>query len=252
MIYNLSLDDLIPFYDNFSLLYRLIKTFPEIKINIFIPIQARSYRGMKNILDYPAWCTKVRGLPKENVEFGLHGWFHHLSDSTPEFANLSKEEANQLLKRCEDALEKVGIPFKQGFRPPGWIMSRGSYEACEELEYIYIADNAYCYPYFEYREIKVPRIFINRDLAYEGMIRPFYQSVLYFPDRARYCLQYGHFISRAKNNFKLGNFYKIVRTIKSLSQVSFKFLSEIGMDMRLRGWSILPISMREESCLLNE
>jgi len=254
VIYNLSLDDLLPFNTDFSLLYRLIKAFPGIKINIFIPIQGRSYRGMRNILDYPAWCEKVQKLPKKNIEFGLHGWFHHLNDSksTPEFANLSQKEAAQLLKRCENALERAEIPFSRGFRPPGWIMSKGSYEACKELEYVYIADNASCYPYSEYEDIRIPRIFVNRDLAYERIIRPFYQSALYFPDRAKYCFQYGHFTSKAKNNFNESNLRKIVRIIKSLPQVDFRFLSELGAEMRLRGWSILPTQIREMQCLQSE
>lgn len=228
--YNLNFDDLLPCYSDFTLLERLVQLFPEIKITIFMPINNRDW-GNKNILDYPKWCRKIAQLPSANFEIALHGYYHCLNDrvETPEFKYLLKEEAIDLLLRCEDAFKRARIKFIRGFRPPRWEMSKGTEQALEELDYLFLSDSPRFYE--EHQDIRVPRIFPNSDIKDNEEyieVKPYKHLLL---DSREFYIHRGHLVSHADNNLTKDTFDNVVKTIVSFSNVKFKFLSEIALDL---------------------
>lgn len=229
--YNLNLDDLLPRYTDFSVLYKVLRVVPDIKVTVFMPISSRDWGQGKNyILDHPYWCRKVASLPSKNFEFSCHGWEHHLRDKTPEFKCLSQADATVLLEQCERAFARAGIPFVKGFRPPCWEMSEGTERALENLGYLYLSDSPRFYE--EHKDIKIPRIFSNDDIG-QGRtyaeVKPFVGSGI-LPDPGRYCIQRGHLVSDLRNNLTAINLQRVINTVRSLRSVEFKFLSEIAQE----------------------
>lgn len=229
--YNLSLDDLLPCYQDFALLEKLIWSLPRIKVTVFVPVNSRDRgEGKNNILDYPEWCQRVAQLPAGNLEFAIHGYCHHDAAGTPEFRNLSQGEATRLLLQCEAAFRKAGIRCSKGFRPPRWEMSQGTARALEELGYLYLSDNPELYE--AHQDIKIPRLFPNSDIRENEeyhLVKPFKRLLL---DSRRYYLHRGHLVSRCRNNLTQDTFDNIVRTVESFSKVEFRFLSEIAEEVK--------------------
>jgi peptidoglycan/xylan/chitin deacetylase (PgdA/CDA1 family) len=228
--YNLNLDDLLPCYTDFSLLRKLVQVVPGIKVTIFMPVSSRDWGEEKNnILKHAAWCEQVAALPIENFELSFHGWQHHLADKTPEFKYLSREDAKDMLSRCEEAFTRMGLSYRRGFRPPVWEMSEGTARALEEMDYLYVSDSPRFYEM--HKDIKIPRIFANDDIGagqQYGEVRPFLSSGI-LPDVAKYRIQRGHLVSDLRNNLTLHTLPNILRAIRSLGdKVEFKFLSEIA------------------------
>ena len=196
-----------------------------------MPINSRDW-GNKNILDYPKWCQKVAQLPSKNFEIALHGYYHHLNDrmETPEFKYLTKEEAIDLLVRCEDAFKRGGIKFIRGFRPPRWEMSKGTERALEKLGYLFLSDSPRFYE--EHKDIKIPRIFANSDIKeneeYICEVKPYKHLLL---DSREFYIHRGHLVSHCDNNLTKDTFDNIIRTVMSFKNIEFKFLSEIAEEM---------------------
>ena len=84
---NISIDDVSPHpLSSTKVLnqcYELIKTFPEIKFTLFIPVAY--WRTMKAIAaspapfyisEHPKFCEEIKSLPKENFEIAYHGYHH--------------------------------------------------------------------------------------------------------------------------------------------------------------------------------
>jgi len=231
--YNLSLDDLLPCYRDFALLEDLTQILPEIRITVFMPVDSRDRgEGKNNILDHPEWCQEVAQLPAENFEFSVHGYYHHHDDAagTPEFKHLTQSGAIELLLKCEEAFGKAGIRCTKGFRPPRWEMSRGTAQALEELDYLYLSDNPEFYE--AHRGIEIPRLFPNSDIRENEeyhLVKPFKRLLL---DSRRYYLHRGHLVSLCRNNLTQDTFDNIVRTVRSFEKVEFKFLSEIAEEVK--------------------
>lgn len=228
--YNLNFDDLVPGNSSLVLLKKLVRLFPQIKITLFVPINSREAKDT-DLFDHPDWCRQIARLPRKNFEIGVHGYFHHLDDwhKTPEFKYLSEKEAEALLLRCEQAFAKMGLKFIKGFRPPRWEISEGTQKALEKRHYLFLADTPRFYA--EHQSIKIPRLFVNSDIrenADHDEIRS-YQSLL--PDPEEFCFQRGHLLSYCDNSLTPETFANIVRTIKSLPKVEFKFLSEIAREI---------------------
>lgn len=227
--YNLNLDDLLPRLTDFSLLYRLVDAFPAIKVTVFVPISSRDWGdGENDIMKHPAWCRKVAELPRENFELSCHGWCHHLEDKMPEFKHLSHADATALLIRCEWAFSQMELPYVRGFRPPCWEMSSDTVRALEDLRYLYVSDSPRFYE--AHGSVRIPRIFANSDVGANekyAEVKPFLNRGI-LPDPQQYCIQRGHLVSRLHNNLTLRNFQNVVRTVESLGDVEFKFLSEIA------------------------
>lgn len=228
--YNLNLDDLLPGNSGLVLLKRLVKSFPKIKITIFVPISSREAKNTY-ILDQPQWCKEIAHLPPKNFEIGVHGYYHHLNDwrKTPEFKYLSKKEATTLLLKCEQVFKKAGIKFIRGFRPPRWEMSKGTEQALEELGYLFLADTPRFYQ--EHQDIKIPRIFVNSDIKEneEHDEIKTYKDLLLEPQK--FCIQRGHLVGYCDNNLTKATFDNIVKIIRSFNKVEFKFLSELAREI---------------------
>jgi predicted deacetylase len=229
--YNLNLDDLLPRYNDFSLLRRLVREVPRIKVTIFMPISSRDQgEGRNNILKHQGWCRSLVSLLGKNFELSFHGWQHHLANKMPEFKYLTKSDAKELLLRCEDAFDQMGLPYKRGFRPPVWEMSKGTEEALEELGYLYLSDSPRFYEM--HKDIRIPRIFSNDDVGAGqeyAEVKPFLGKGI-LPDPSKYRIQRGHLVSDLRNNLTSKTLSNVLRTIRSLGEVRFSFLSEIAAE----------------------
>lgn len=226
-LYNLNLDDLLPSFTDFSKLMRLIRLFPGIRITVFIPINSRCWGENRNdIRKHKRWCRTVRGLPSQNVEFAVHGFYHDGLGKQPEFLALLKKEAIERLLACERALTEVGIPYVKGFRPPQWRMSEGTALALKELNYLFLADAPGYLPVHE--DIGIPRIFMNADIRIGKWSFVARKDRHLLPDPDKLYLHRGHFVSRHSNNLNNDdNFRNIVKRIRSVKP-EFVFMSELA------------------------
>jgi peptidoglycan/xylan/chitin deacetylase (PgdA/CDA1 family) len=64
-------------------------------------------------------------------ELATHGWFHE------DFAELSRDEAREVLERSRDACARVAGQPPQGFRAPYWSLGAGTLELVEAAGYRY-------------------------------------------------------------------------------------------------------------------
>lgn len=235
--YNLNFDDLLPDFRNFYLLAKLVRVFPEIKINIALPIASRDLSNNNNIFDYPQWLVVVRQLSRsKNFEFSPHGYYHTTvinGKEVPEFKFVTKEQGRSLILKCERALNQAGIKFVRGFRPPRWEISQTGIEALISLGYLYLSDTPRFYD--QHFNLKMPRIFSNSDIRHnEDYIDITLYRHLLSPDPARYYIQRGH-ISPVSDNYLTSrttdNIIRTVKLLQSFKQVEFRFLSEIAQEI---------------------
>lgn len=234
MIVNISIEDLDPKFNNLDLLYEMVDNFPEIKFDIFIPVNSNwwlkkqriKYPNWTNdILKHPEWCKKIINLPKKNFEIGIHGYAHNIGDinhGIPEFLTLNKIQAKKLLLKCEQTFTEAGIPFIRGFRPPQWVCSKGTIEALEDLNYLFNAPNL---------DEKIPsslitpQIYFNIGLDGTRQRSPF--------SRNKYLLFRGHYDIATWPLLK--NYKYIIKFLKNLQQtekLEFKFYTEIAKDIK--------------------
>lgn len=231
--YNLNFDDLVPHYSDITLLERLVEIFPKIKITIFMSANSRVGRDC-NILNNPEFCQRIAQLPKNNFEIGFHGYYHHLNDwaRTPEFKYLSKKEATDILRKCERVFKKAGIEFIRGFRPPRFELSKGTQEALEDLNYLFLSDLPKYYE--EHKDIKIPRVFANSDIV-ENEEYIFYKQYRHLLlDTRKYYIHRGHLVGNCDNYLTQESFNNIIKTINNFKKVKFMFLSEIADEIRRR------------------
>lgn len=64
-------------------------------------------------------------------ELATHGWFHE------DFAELSRDEAREVLERSRDAAARIAGTAPQGFRAPYWSLGAGTLELVEVAGYRY-------------------------------------------------------------------------------------------------------------------
>lgn len=174
--FNLSFDDFHPQVHPdfggdptrgiFKQMTDLLKEFPGLKITHFTPANwidrprvgprpwylLKQYLGLRVVgtehgepyrLDrHPEWCAKVRELVLANrFEIAAHGYSHcnpRRFSHGQEFADLDTDEAVRRLLLTEETFARCGIPFVKGFRPPGWGISAGMFEALRKLQYRFI------------------------------------------------------------------------------------------------------------------
>jgi predicted deacetylase len=152
----------------FALLQSLWDEFPSLKITFFTTpnwidrpylhhryfYHIRKLLGMKPVVPphrdepfrldkHPAWCARVAALVKEGkLEIAVHGYTHHNPNSVihgQEFDEITYADAHQKIHDAEAMFAAVGIPFVKIFRPPGWGVSLGMYEALQDLKYRAVA-----------------------------------------------------------------------------------------------------------------
>lgn len=145
---NISIDDVSPHpRSSIKVLdrcFELIKSFPDIKFSLFVPIAywrtvrpeiATQYPLLVN--QFPDFCKFLKDLPKENFEICYHGFYHGIpgKNDNDEFQLLSKEEAIQKFQMMFSVVNESNLTdvFKPIFRPPAWRMSPGSIEAAKEV-----------------------------------------------------------------------------------------------------------------------
>ena len=148
----------------FRHLLMLVKEFNNIKITLFVTAnwidKPDSYSLLKFIkrifrMNYSnkwkndpfrldkhiEWCQWLNKLISSgNFEVGLHGLLHHHGNPyvgyhSMEFLNLSYEESLKRIIEAENIFNRAKLRFVKVFRPPGWAVSDGLFEALRELGY---------------------------------------------------------------------------------------------------------------------
>lgn len=174
-VFNLNFDDIHPESSTegsdcggdrekgvFGYFKRIWKKYPYVKITLFVTpnwidrsnirfpmyyvnrLLGKKYTrewGMDTFrLDkYKDWCDWLNSF--ENFELAAHGLYHH-RETDPhgaEFLGMSRDECLSRLKTAEEIFSRSGLRVSRGFRPPGWGISDGLFEALRELDYEFIA-----------------------------------------------------------------------------------------------------------------
>ena len=180
-MFNLSMDDVHPESNKhiadcggdkeegvFRYIIKLIEEFPDLKITLFVtpnwidkPCDNAIIKTIKKKIGlnythswedepfrldkHPEWCEWLNEYVRRgNIEIAIHGLYHH-RESDPhsaEFLDLSYEACLKRLKISEEIFKKSGLNYVKGFRPPGWGVSEGLFNALKDLNYFVIS----CYP----------------------------------------------------------------------------------------------------------
>lgn len=145
---NISIDDVSPHpKSSIKVLERchsLIKSYPEIKFSLFIPIAY--WRTVKpevatefplKIDMFPDFCETLRRLPKNNFEICYHGLYHGIpgKSDNDEFQNLDYDQAIQKFQQMFEIVKNARLSevFKPIFRPPAWRMSPDAIRAAKDM-----------------------------------------------------------------------------------------------------------------------
>ncbi len=151
---NISIDDVSPHpLSSTKVLnqcYELIKTFPEIKFTLFIPVAY--WRTMKAIAaspgpfyisEHPKFCEEIKNLPKENFEIAYHGYHHGIpgQSDNDEFRNLNHDQALEVYDKMFQEVSTAGMQniFRKILRPPAWRMSPDAIRAAKEFGFDILA-----------------------------------------------------------------------------------------------------------------
>ena len=168
------------------------------------------------------WCGWLNSF--ENFEIAIHGFDHH-SDThlhSQEFQNMTYECSKERIKASERIFKSAGLNYVRGFRPPGWGISDGLFEALHELKYDFVAldpipcniDNLSRYKVEKYRGlVNIPQ---NWDIAY-GKI----EDALEIANKHGLLMAKGH-ISNYYDGEKIGN---------GLNEITFKRICELLDNM---------------------
>lgn len=169
VLFNLNLDDIHPESSAegtdcggdrdrgvFGLLREMWKQFPKVRVTLFVtpdwidrrqPLWGRALR--RNVRTWPPgtfrldrhreWCGWLASLP--NTELALHG-LHHFAPRgfhSQEFAMLDRAESLRRLRVAEEIFRNAGLRLSRGFRPPGWGVCPGMFEALRDAGFDYVA-----------------------------------------------------------------------------------------------------------------
>lgn len=120
----LEFDDLNPhpLVNCVEVIDKLVNRYDDIVLNFFtVP----SYNNIT--LSYcPKWADKIRGyIEKGNVVLGVHGTYHNFL----EYARVTVESADSLLKISFAEFEKAKLPYVKCFRGPYWGINAEAIEA---------------------------------------------------------------------------------------------------------------------------
>ena len=155
----ISIDDISPHdYSGMNAINNcmaVLKKYPNVKFVFFIPVAfkrtsgrvdiiARKDKPIVNIINkeplyiskYKSFCKTLLSLPKENFQYGYHGYFHSKIDhpnrsNNNEFKYLTYQETINKIDLMENEVKKAGLEtrFSKIFRPPGWTISNEAVKA---------------------------------------------------------------------------------------------------------------------------
>lgn len=153
MRFNLSLDDFSPhtnaglYFESIYWTDRLIKLYPDIKINLFVPAAyARVGEAPSYLSRHLNWVDRVNFL-SSNYSICLHGMYHRRSQSdfmfhckeqsnNDEFGSLTYDQSNIICDAMINEFCRVGIKYNKVFRPPRWQISFGAAQSMHNRGFI--------------------------------------------------------------------------------------------------------------------
>lgn len=96
---------------------------------------------------YLSWRKKLMAkLKKGTIVLSFHGLTHHNDEkkfaASQEFLGLSFEETTQRLKTMKSIVKKSGLPVENGFRAPGWGVTRELEKALVQMGFGYMANSS--------------------------------------------------------------------------------------------------------------
>lgn len=220
-VFNLSLDDFSPHpkaglnFESIEWCERLIKKWPEIKINLFVPAAfARLGESPYYLSSNTKWCEKVRLLSKKNYSIGLHGYYHRNDkkhSNNDEFQFLNRQETISKLQNIKEEFMNANISFNKIFRPPAWKSSKSACEILSEGNFVIAGNDEY---YNKHKQIpKMRWVSYNWDL--NGPCK-----------EKRNVFAYGH-TSNWTTNYFCEKTYNFVVDLLSSDDFKFKFLEEV-------------------------
>lgn len=173
--FNLSFDDIHPESSRdgtdcggdrddgvFKYFLKLWKIYPRLKITLFVTPnwtdrandwfilrRIKGIIGLKytntwndepfNLLKHKEWCQWINSFL--NFEILVHGYNHHADRKlhSQEFDGMNKNECRLRLEDAENIMTNAKLLYTRGFRPPGWGISTGLFEALVELKYDFVS-----------------------------------------------------------------------------------------------------------------
>ena len=174
---NISIDDISPHPHSgtrvLSQCFRILEHFPSARFTLFIPLaywrtvpRAAQYfrkigdevRGIKDpvltesplfIKDAPEFCDKIRNLPSDNFEIGIHGLYHGIPGQSngDEFRFMNYAQSMNRFLEIFNEIDnaKLSNVFKSIFRPPAWRMNPNSINAARDsgIKILSLSSNDY-------------------------------------------------------------------------------------------------------------
>jgi len=192
---------------------KLIKKYPDIKINLFVPAAYSRLEGAPcHLTANPEWVKRVNELP-DNYRINMHGMFHkridgkHPDSNNDEFQYLRGGWEKAYTERMISEFEQAGLKYHQTFRPPGWKISLDSVRFLTKKGFIIAGDDGH-YRMFKHMVKDLRWVSYNWDLMgscdIDGDIIAYGHTSDWtnnYMDRTRFCL-IDDLLSKEKFKFK--------------------------------------------------
>jgi len=222
--FNLSLDDFSPHpkaglgFESIKWCKELIKDYPDIKINLFVPAAyCRLNERPQFLCSHPNWVSDVNRLPVRNFRINMHGLFHrrvdnkHPDSNNDEFQFLRGTWVNTVIDRMMKEFDESGLKYQKTFRPPGWKISLSSARELTERGFIIAGNDAY-YDLLKDRIDCLEWVSYNWDMTgpcdVDGDV-----------------IAYGH-TSNWTNNYMNEERYNLVRELLKSDNFDFRFIED--------------------------
>jgi hypothetical protein len=115
----IDIDDFSVLNNRFDLFMRLKEHYPKLKLSMFtIPFDYQHELGQGKLLR-----DKYLKVLKDNLDW-IQLIPHGLSHMPHEFENADKETTRVALQAIDEAFEKDGLPYEQGFKSPYWLWNK--------------------------------------------------------------------------------------------------------------------------------
>jgi hypothetical protein len=224
--FSLSLDDHSPHpragfnFESVEWCNKLIKQFPNLKINLFVPA-AYCRLGEKPcfLSNYTDWVKKVNDLPKNNYSINFHGLYHrrvdgkHQNSNNDEFMHLNESDANTIINAMIKEFDLVGLKYRKVFRPPGWRISTSATKVLTNRGFV-IAGNDIYYKLHKDSVSNLKWVSYNWDLVEECKIKK------------GNVIAYGH-TSDWTNNYMNKKRYNLIKELLESKEFEFVFIENL-------------------------